>query len=86
MAYFVYILKCKKGELYTGYTNNITRRLSEHERGTASKYTRCRLPITLSYLEKLDNKSKAMKREMQIKKFTRFKKIQLCNFYLKERK
>lgn len=86
MDYFVYILKCKKGQLYTGYTNNITRRLGEHDRGNASKFTRCRLPVTLSYLEKLDDKSKAMKREIQIKRFTRFKKIELCNSYLKERK
>lgn len=86
MSYYVYILKCKNGSLYTGYTNNINRRLDEHNRGTASKYTRCRLPVTLSYLEKIDDRSIAMKRETIIKRLPRLKKIELCNSYSKEKK
>ncbi len=86
MSYYVYILKCKNGSLYTGYTNNINRRLDEHNRGTASKYTRCRLPVTLSYLEKIDDRSIAMKRETIIKRLSRLKKIELCNSYSKEKK
>ena len=77
---------CKNGSLYTGYTNNVNRRLDEHNRGTASKYTRCRLPVSLSYLEKIDDRSIAMKREIIIKRLPRSKKIELCNNYLKEKK
>lgn len=85
MSYYVYILKCRNGPFYTGYTNNITRRLDEHSRGKASKFTRCRLPVTLSYLEKLDDRSMAMKREIMIKRLPRLKKIELCNIYEKEK-
>lgn len=78
---YVYILKCRNGMLYTGYTNNIERRLSEHNRGTASKFTRSRLPVTLSYLEKVANRTLAMKREIRIKRLPRIKKIELCKLY-----
>ena len=82
---YVYILKCRNGMLYTGYTNNIERRLSEHNRGTASKFTRSRLPVTLSYLEKVNNRTLAMKRELRIKRLPRIKKIELCKLYEKRK-
>ena len=82
---YVYILRCRNGMLYTGYTNNIERRIAEHKRGTASKFTRSRLPVTLSYLEPVDNKALAIKREIRIKHLSRIKKIELCKRYGKRK-
>ena len=77
MAYYVYILRCKTGQLYTGYTNNVKRRISEHDKGTASRFTRSRLPVDLVYKEKCRNRTYAMQRELQIKKMARVKKMKL---------
>ena len=71
--------------LYTGYTNNIERRLTEHNRGTASKFTRSRLPVTLAYVEKMDNRTLAIKQEIRIKRLPRVKKIELCKLYEKRK-
>lgn len=74
----VYILECGDGSLYTGYTNNIDRRLKQHQSGKGSKYTRARLPVTLVYLEYFISKEEAMKREWYIKhKMTRKQKLEL---------
>lgn len=70
----VYILECSDGTLYTGYAMDINRRLQEHRQGTASKYTRSRLPVKLVYLEEVESKSMAMKREYAIKQMTRSQK------------
>ena len=85
VIHYVYILECRNGMLYTGYTNNIERRIAEHKRGTASKFTRSRLPVTLSYLEPVDNKTLAIKREIRIKHLSRIKKIELCKRYGKRK-
>ena len=82
---YVYILRCRNGMLYTGYTNNIERRLTEHNRGTASKFTRSRLPVTLAYVEKMDNRTLAIKQEIRIKRLPRVKKIELCKLYEKRK-
>lgn len=79
IPYLVYILACADGSLYTGISNNVERRLKEHNKGTASKYTRARLPVNLVYLENTSSKSEALKREAQIKKLTRKEKINLIN-------
>ncbi len=72
--YYTYMLKCKDGTLYTGSTNNIENRLVKHRQGKGAKYTRGRLPVELVYLEKCENKSNALKREIEIKKLTKMQK------------
>ena len=77
MDNYVYILKCADGSLYTGWTNDLKRRISSHNAGKGAKYTRFRLPVTLVYCEKWDTKELAMKREYEIKHMSRKKKMQL---------
>jgi predicted GIY-YIG superfamily endonuclease len=69
--WFVYILRCADGSLYTGITNDLNRRLVQHNTGTASRYTRSRLPVTFVYHEEATNKSMALKRELTIKSLSR---------------
>jgi len=76
--YWVYILRCSDGSLYTGSTNSVERRLSEHNSGRGSKYTRSRLPVVLCYLEKSRDRSGALRREAEIKKLSRSQKLLLC--------
>lgn len=78
MSYFVYILECKDGSLYTGITKDLPKRLDEHNtKDTGAKYTKIRRPVKLIYQENSENRSTASKREYEIKKFTRVKKLQL---------
>lgn len=78
MSYFVYILECNDGSLYTGITTNIAKRLDEHNtKDTGAKYTKVRRPVKLVYKEDSENRSTASKREYAIKKLTRVKKLQL---------
>lgn len=77
--YHVYILECKDGSLYTGWTTEPWRRLREHNEGIGAKYTRARLPVDLKYLEVFSTKREAMKREYDIKKLPRTEKIALIN-------
>ncbi len=80
MSYFVYILECKDGSLYTGITKDIAKRLEEHNSSDkGAKYTKARRPVKLLYEEASDNRSTASKREYAIKKLTRLKKLQLIN-------
>ncbi|OPJ56732.1 GIY-YIG nuclease family protein [Alkalithermobacter paradoxus] len=71
---YVYILECNDKTLYTGYTNNLERRIDTHNKGKGAKYTRYRLPVKLLYFETFSTKSEALKREYQIKKMTRKQK------------
>ncbi len=76
----VYILKCADDTFYTGVTNNIDRRLTEHSTGhDANSYTAQRLPVQLVYKEFIEGPMRAIKREKQIKNWTREKKIALIN-------
>lgn len=75
--WFVYILKCSDNTLYTGITNNLEKRIDKHNAGTASKYTRTRIPLKLIYFEKTDDRSNASKRESEIKKLSRKQKESL---------
>ncbi|MEG1222049.1 MAG: GIY-YIG nuclease family protein [Anaerovoracaceae bacterium] len=77
--YYIYILECKDGSLYTGFTNNIEDRIKRHNAGKGAKYTRGRTPVVLRYSEEFEDKSSALKREAQIKKLTKEKKLQLIN-------
>lgn len=69
--WFVYILRCADGSLYTGIAKDVDRRLEQHNAGTASRYTRSRLPVSLEYQEEQPNQSMALKRELAIKSRSR---------------
>lgn len=71
----MYILRCRDGSLYTGITNDLTKRLKAHAVGKASKYTRSRLPVQLVYEEPRRSRSSALKREVEIKKLPRSRKL-----------
>jgi putative endonuclease len=77
MGWLVYILRCRDGSLYTGITNDLTKRLTAHAAGKASKYTRSRLPVRLVFQEPQQTKSGALKREAAIKKLPRQQKLEL---------
>ena len=75
--WYLYILRCKDGNLYTGVTTDIPHRIARHNAKKASKYTRVRTPVTLAYKEVHRTKSKALKREIEIKDLTRKSKLAL---------
>ena len=76
--HFVYILECRDHTLYTGWTTDLTVRLSAHNDGAAgAKYTRTRRPVRLVYFEEFEDKGAALKRERAIKKLTRRQKLSL---------
>ncbi len=75
--YFVYILQCADKSLYTGITTDLKRRLDEHKRGEGARYTRAKEAVRVVYSEKVANRSEASKREAQIKKLSREKKLEL---------
>ena len=74
MENYTYILECSDGTYYTGWTNDIKKRLLSHNAGKGGKYTRVRRPVKLVYTEIHDTKREAMQRESQIKKLTRKEK------------
>jgi predicted GIY-YIG superfamily endonuclease len=76
-SWCVYILRCADGSLYTGITTDLDRRCKQHNAGTASRYTRSRLPVELVYQEARDSQSEALKRELEIKALTRQQKESL---------
>jgi putative endonuclease len=81
-SFYVYILRCSDGTLYTGYTNNLERRLKTHNSGKGAKYVRSRLPCVLVYSEVYASKQEAMSREWYIKnKLSRKDKLQLIQSY-----
>lgn len=75
--WYVYIIKCSDGSLYTGVTTDIKRRIDEHNAKKAARYTQGRTPVTLAYNEKRPNRSEALKREAEIKSWPRNKKLSL---------
>ncbi len=72
--HYVYVLRCGDGSLYTGYTVDVARRLSEHRAGTGAKYTRGRGPLTLVHTEAFESRSAAQQREHAIKQLSKAKK------------
>ncbi len=78
MNWFCYLLRCADDTLYCGITNDLEKRLAAHNAGTASKYTRVRIPVELAFAEPCANRSIASKRERAIKKMTRATKLALC--------
>jgi len=75
----VYLLRCRDGSLYTGITNDLTRRLALHASGKASAYTRSRRPLALAYREVLPDRGSALRREAAIRRLTRLQKLALCS-------
>ena len=75
--WFVYLMRCADQSLYTGITKDLSRRLQQHNAGTASRYTRSRLPVVLSYQEPVMSQSQALKRELAIKALSRQQKESL---------
>ena len=75
--WYLYILRCKDGSLYTGITTDVSRRLEEHRRGKGAKYTRGRGPLELVYRQACGSHSQALKRELEVKAMKRKKKEQL---------
>lgn len=86
MENVTYILRCSDNTLYTGWTNDIARRLEAHNSGQGAKYTRGRTPVELVYLERFDTRQEAMRREAYIKKLSRADKLVLCEKYNNRKK
>ena len=77
MDNYTYILRCADGTLYTGWTNDLMRRIKAHQAGRGGKYTRTHLPVELVYYEQFETKQAAMRREWEIKQLTREEKLKL---------
>ena len=75
--YFIYIIECEDGSLYTGITNDLKRRFSEHKKGIGGHYTAAHKPKRIIYTEKRKTRSEALRREAQIKKLSRREKLKL---------
>jgi len=76
-AYFVYLLECSDGSIYTGIATDVARRFQEHQKGIGSHFTRARKVKNVLYTEKHPTRSSALKREYEIKGWTRKKKLLL---------
>ena len=82
---FTYILECSDGTLYTGWTNDLERRVKAHNAGKGAKYTKSRRPVKLVYFESFSTKQEAMRREWEIKQLKRQEKeIMITGFQQKE--
>lgn len=77
MSWFVYILECNDGTLYTGITNDITKRIAKHNSGKGAKYTKVRLPVKLKIKFQANDRSEASKLEYKIKQLSRHEKLKL---------
>ena len=75
--WYVYILRCSDGTLYTGSTDDVARRAQVHNSGKGAKYTRCRIPVEVVYSEVCESYSAALKREYAIKQLSRKEKLKL---------
>ncbi len=80
--WYVYILRCGDGTLYTGITDNVPRRLAMHQAGRGAKYTRGRGPLELCYQTRCGEKAAALRLEAKIKGLSRRKKLELCGSWL----
>ena len=78
---YTYIVECSDGTLYTGWTNNLEKRLEAHNAGKGAKYTKTRRPVKLVYQEQFETKEEAMSREYAIKQLTRKEKLKLIEFW-----
>lgn len=76
---YTYILKCRDGSLYTGWTNDLRKRIKAHNEGKGAKYTKSRAPVSLVYFEEYETKQEAQKREYAIKRCTKKQKLSLIS-------
>lgn len=74
---YTYIVKCSDGSLYTGWTNNLEKRIKDHNAGRGAKYTKARRPVVPVYKEEFPTKQEAMKREWEIKRLSRKEKLSM---------
>lgn len=79
MSHVVYVLECADGTLYTGYTTDLERRVTEHEAGVGAKYTRGRAPVEVVHVERYDSRSAGLSREHEIKALSRAEKEALVD-------
>lgn len=77
MPFHAYIVRCADGTLYTGYARDLARRIAQHNAGRGARYTRGRLPVRLVHAEAFETRGEAMRRECQIKRLTRERKLAL---------
>lgn len=84
--WYLYIVQCKDGTFYTGITDNLARRIEEHNLGKGAKYTRGRGPVKLCYQKVFSCKSDALKEEYRIKQLPRSEKAALCAQFIPEGK
>ena len=77
MSWYVYVLRCGDGTLYTGITTDLDRRIREHNEGTGSRYTAARRPVTLLHQETAPDRSTAARREIAVKRMPRAAKLAL---------
>lgn len=75
---YTYIVKCSDGTFYTGWTNNLEKRMEAHNAGSGAKYTKPRRPVELVYYEMFQTKEEAMRREYEIKQLSRKEKLELA--------
>ncbi|MDF2556784.1 MAG: nuclease family protein [Bacillales bacterium] len=83
-TYCVYVLECNDGTLYTGYSNNVEKRVATHNSGKGAKYTRSRTPVTLKYTEIFQSKEEALSAEYRFKRLNRKKKLEIIREKSKE--
>ena len=76
---YTYVVTCRDGSLYTGWTNDLEKRIKAHNEGKGAKYTKSRRPVVLTYYEEYESREAAMKREYEIKHLSRQKKLKLIN-------
>jgi putative endonuclease len=76
-SWFVYILECADGTLYTGVTDDLVARVKAHNEGRGAKYTKGRGPVKLRFTEKVTGRGEAQKREAEIKRLSRREKLSL---------
>ncbi len=79
MTWRVYMVRCADDSLYTGCTNDLTRRLATHNAGKGARYTRSRLPVSLVWSARAKDRSAALSREARLKQLTRAEKLALVN-------
>ena len=79
MTAYAYIVECADGTLYSGWTNDLEKRVAAHNAGKGAKYTRSRRPVTLKYYEEFEDKSEALRRECALKQLTHAEKEALID-------
>lgn len=83
---YTYIVECRDKTLYTGWTNDLTKRMEAHNQGKGAKYTKPRLPVVLKYYESFETKQEAMRREYEIKQLKREEKWKLIQEFQEKEK